>query len=101
MKTYPSKHAVNKSQRPFTQACTIPSNLPAPICVALAVEIRAQCVARNLSCCALAKLAGLARETVCKADRKLSYHKIDTVARIADVFGMRLDQLLALDRLPL
>ncbi len=79
-----------------TRACSIPRKLPVPICQALADEIRAQRLARDLSCYALAKLAGLVRETICRAERQRSYRKIDTAARIADVFGMRLDQLLAL-----
>ena len=95
MKTHHSKSADTKPQ-PFTQACTIPRKLPAPICQALADEIRAQRVARDLSCYALAKLAGLMRETVCRAERRRSYRMLDTIMRIADVFGMRLDELLAL-----
>jgi len=63
MKKYQSKRAGSKPY-PFTQACTIPRDLPVPICQALADEIRAQRVARGLSCYALAKLAGLVRETI-------------------------------------
>ena len=95
MKKQRSKRAETKP-RPFTQACTIPRKLPAPICQALADEIRAQRVARGLTCYALAKQAGLVRETIYHAERRRSYRMIDTVVRIADVFGMRLEELLAL-----
>lgn len=88
MKTKPSKHAGRKPY-PSHRASTIPGDLPAPICRALADEIREQREARNLSCYAVAKLSHLAKETVCLVERKRYIHKIDTAARISDVFGMK------------
>ena len=95
MKSQHSKRADGKPH-PSPQTSTIPRDFPAPICRALAEEIREQRLARGLSCYAMAKLAGLARETLCLAERKQLIRKFDTAARISDVFGMKLEQLVAL-----
>jgi len=97
-KPHPSVQPGNGSAgaSPSHQASTIPRDYPAPICRALAEEIRAQRVARGLSCYAVAKLAHLARETVYVIERKRLLRKLDTAARISDVFGMDLGLLVSL-----
>ena len=77
------------------KVAVMPRDGPAPLCGALAEVIREEREARGLSGYALAKRAGVERESIRKIERRDTKATSDMLARICAVFEIKVSELVA------